>query len=80
MLKELSDDEIREAYENNFLFRPFHRKIARKAEQGTLRQIVEWLEEECIEHPFWSALKEEEYNRKKHRCPTCIESLKSQIK
>lgn len=40
-----------------------------------LRKVVDWGESECFEHPYNSDLPEEEYNRKRHRCIECWQSL-----
>ncbi len=46
--------------------------------QAQLKQVVEWGNEECFEHPYDSELPEEEYNRKRHRCPACWQTLKKE--
>ena len=46
--------------------------------RAQLKKVVAWGEEECFEHPYESELPEEEYNRKRHRCPECLQSLKKE--
>ena len=43
--------------------------------KAQLKKVVEWGEEECFEHPYKSNIKSEEYNRKRHRCFECWQSL-----
>ena len=47
--------------------------------KAQLKKVVEWGDEECFKHPFTSDLKEEEYNRKRHRCPECWQSLLKEL-
>ena len=51
----------------------------RKVTKAQLKKVVEWGDEECFKHPFPSDLMEEEYNRKRHRCPECSQSLLKEI-
>ncbi len=45
--------------------------IILRTRSQAFREVVEWGNEECYEHPYTSHLKGEEYNRKRHRCPEC---------
>lgn len=40
-----------------------------------LKCVGRWGNEDCFEHPYTSELPSEEFNRKRHRCPECWESL-----
>ena len=51
-------------------------KIIRNAQ---LKKVVKWGEGECFSHPYTSKLKVEEYNRKRHRCPECWQSLLEEV-
>ena len=46
--------------------------------RAQLRRIMEWGKAECFEHPYDSDLPEEEYNRKRNRCPECWETLEKE--
>ena len=46
--------------------------------QAQLKNVVKWGDEDCFQHPYESDLPEEEYNRKRHRCPDCWQSLKEE--
>lgn len=48
--------------------------------KAQLKKIGEWGEEECFEHPYKSNDPKEEYNRKRHRCPECWQSLQEEVK
>uniref|UniRef100_A0A6M3INN8 Uncharacterized protein n=1 Tax=viral metagenome TaxID=1070528 RepID=A0A6M3INN8_9ZZZZ len=50
--------------------------IAKAQHEKDLKDLIEWGNEECFEHPYSSRAKGEAYNRKRHRCPECWESLK----
>ena len=41
-----------------------------------VKKVGEWGNEECFEHPYNNSNQpEEEYNRKRHRCPKCWQTL-----
>ena len=47
--------------------------------QLCIKDVYEWGNEECFEHPYSSRTKGEGYNRKRHRCPECWQSLKQLV-
>lgn len=49
----------------------FTKDIILRTRSQAFREVMEWGNEECYEHPYTSHLKGEEYNRKRHRCPEC---------
>ncbi len=49
--------------------------VAQAAQLDGASQVREWGDEKCDEHPYRSTLRSEEYNRKRHRCPECWQSL-----
>lgn len=42
-----------------------------KGKKAGIREVVEWGNVECYEHPYDSDVPGEEYNRKHHRCLEC---------
>jgi len=78
----LNDEEIVKVYsgsETSFAADDpirYGKAVARAQHQQDLKDFVEWGEKDCDEHPYSSRLKSEEFNRKRHRCFECWESLK----
>lgn len=66
--------------EHSLGYRDGFDKGYRDGDEKRVREIrkdfIEWGNEECFEHPYSSRAKGEAYNRKRHRCPECFESLK----
>ena len=54
--------------------------IPQRVAEAQLKKVYEWGNEDCFDHPYRSRIKSEEYNRKKHRCPECWQSLLEEIK
>ena len=52
-----------------------YKAIAQAALEYGVRQVMKWGDKKCDEHPYRSTLRSEEYNRKRHRCPECWQSL-----
>ena len=42
---------------------------------ATREDVYKWGNEECFEHPYTSDEPDEEFNRKRHRCPECWEEF-----
>ena len=74
----LTDDEISRALRDEGYTDEVHAELGVIAKKQ-LKEMVDWGEEECFEHPYTSKLKSEEYNRKRHRCPKCWQSLLEEI-
>ncbi len=68
----LTPEEILEAY---------HGRVSdiREVAKAQLKKVVEWLHEECFDHPYESELPSEEYNRKRYRCFECWQALLKEI-
>ncbi len=79
----LSEDKIlkeagkwRDTHGDELMTFECHNILIAKAQ---LKAVMEWGNGECLEHPYRSRDKGEAYNRKKHRCPECWQSLLKEI-
>jgi len=77
-LKEIEVEEGIKLSDRAFIADHLTPKVKAKLED-TIKQIVEWGDEDCFKHPYSSRAKGEAYNRKHHRCPECWQGLKGMV-